>query len=259
MEDYMKSPEEKLDWELYKQNGDRDAHERLCQRYLKDVKRIVGRMSIYLGDGAIDREDLVHAGVVGLINAIEHFDLNKGVGFIEFAFKRIRGAVYDELRNLDGFSSRSRRQQKHLEKVKEHLQHKLLRVPTEEEAAEEIGMPLEKYRALQNSVKSVKPEPLTTEIEDNYQNEHYKKMKSWVPDSDGLSIAEKYRVIATKIDRLPERTKIILSLYYTEGLTLKEIAQVMDVTESRVCQIHANAIEVLHHQLGELESVFTKR
>lgn len=251
------TPEEVKDWEKYKHESDPDAHERICQRYLIDVKRIVNRMSIFIGDGALDREDLVHAGVVGLINAIENFDLDKNIGFMDFAFKRIRGAVYDELRALDGFSARSRRQKRHLDKVKEHLQNKLLRTPTEEETAEEMGFSLEQLRTLQSSVQTVRPEPLSWENEDKYHDaQNMKQVRNWIPSADGLSQAEKFRIIAGKIENLPERTRIILGLYYREGLTLKEVAQVMSLTESRVCQIHANAIETLHQQLDELEELF---
>jgi RNA polymerase sigma factor for flagellar operon FliA len=253
------TPEERQDWENYKRHQNAQAHERLCQRYLQDVKRIVGRMSIYIGDNAIDREDLIHAGVIGLINAIEHFDLEKETGFIEFAFKRIRGAVYDELRNLDGFSSRSRRQQRHLEKVKELLQQNLFRLPSEEETAQAMGISVDKLRALQNNLKNVRTEPLTPEVEDTYYEAAHRPMKNSLPDADGLSALEKYRVVENKIDQLPERTRIIMSLYYAEGLTLKEIAQIMELTESRVCQIHANAIELLHDQLAQINSVFLKR
>ncbi len=253
------TPEERHDWEQYKRHQDPQAHERLCQRYLQDVKRIVGRMSIYIGDNAIDREDLVHAGVIGLINAIEHFDLGKETGFLEFAFKRIRGAVYDELRHLDGFSSRSRRQQRHLEKVKDLLQQHLFRAPSEEETAEAMGISVDKLRALQNNLKNVRSEPLTPDMEETYCESALRPLKSSLPDADGLSALEKYRVVENKIDQLPERTKIILSLYYAEGLTLKEIAQIMEITESRVCQIHANAIELLHDQLDQINSVFLRR
>lgn len=250
------TPEERQDWEAYKLNGDAQAYERISHRYLADVKRIVHRMFIYISDGAIDREDLVHAGVIGLINAIEHYDLSKETGFIEFAYKRIRGAVYDELRQLDGFSSRSRRQQRHLEKVKAELQHRLFRSPTDEETADEMGISLDKFRSLQHSVQSVRQEPLTMEIEDTHIDQGHQKLKNLMPTANGLSMAEKFSVVASKIDQFPERTKLILSLYYTEGLTLKEVAQVMDLTESRVCQIHANAIELLQVQLKDVESVF---
>jgi RNA polymerase sigma factor for flagellar operon FliA len=253
------SPEERQDWKLYKEQGDRTAHERLCERYLNQVRRIVGRMSIYLGDGALDKEDLIHAGVIGLIDALESYDPEREREFMEFAFKRIRGAVYDELRALDGFSSRSRRQQKHMERVKEELQNKFFRIPTEAETAQELGISIEQFRMLQSSVQSVRMEPLDPERDDQLPSPAaHSKMRHWIPAADGLSQAEKFRIVSAKIDELPERTKIVLGLYYRDGLTLKEIAEVMNLTESRICQIHAAAMEVLHQQLSSINEVFAE-
>ncbi|MCD4813490.1 FliA/WhiG family RNA polymerase sigma factor [bacterium] len=250
-------PEEVKDWQAYKEQNDPDAYTRICERHLRAVKRIVGRMYIYISDGALDQEDLVHAGVVGLINAIEKFDPGFNIPFIEFAYKRIRGAVYDELRTLDGFSSRSRRQKQNLEKIKEYLQHKFLRSPTEEETADEMGISLDQFRILQNSLKTVKPEPLDWKHEETIGvSRGMEKMKNWIPNVDGLSQAEKYRIVASQIDQLPKRSRLVLGLYYREGLTLKEIARVMDLTESRICQIHAAAIEVLQQQLQDIETAF---
>jgi len=256
----MMSPEEYEDWILYKEKGAPDAHQRLCERYLKDVRRIVNRMYIYINDGAIEQEDLIHAGVVGLINAIEHYDPEKNIPFLDYAIKRIRGAVYDELRILDGYSSRSRRQKQNLEKVKDYLQNKFLRVPTEEETAEEMGISLEQFRILQNSVQTIRPEPLDWKHEESLgERQGMDKMKNWIPNADGLSQADKFQIIASKIDQLPERSKVILGLYYRDGLTLKEISQVMNLTESRICQIHATTIEILQQQLNEIEAVFSSR
>lgn len=250
--------DEHKDWAAYQETGDPAAHERLCERYLGRVRRIVGRMCIYLQDGAVDQEDLVHAGVIGLIHAVESYDPSKNVPFLEFAVKRIRGAVYDELRTLDGYSSRARRQKQQLEKVKTHLQHKFLRVPTDEESAEEMGISLEQFWVLQNSLKTTRPEPLELKHEEMVcENQGLEKMKNWIPAADGLSPAEKYRIVASHIEQLPQRAQIILGLYYRDGLTLKEIAQVMDLTESRICQIHAASIEALQRQLGDIELAFS--
>lgn len=254
------TPEEREDWQRYKQQGDREAHERLCERYLADVRRIVGRMAIYIGDGAIDQEDLIHAGVIGLINAIESYDPGREIGFVDFAFKRIRGAVYDELRALDGFSSRLRRQQKQVERVKTELLNKYLRTPTEEETAGELGISLDQFRILQSSVQNVRMEPLDMgQGEDREPPAAAARIKNWLPAADGLSPAEKFRIVAGKIDQLPERTKIVLGLYYRDGLTLKEIAEVLELTESRICQIHSAAMEILQKQLSEIGGIFAER
>lgn len=249
--------EELKDWQAYRERGDREAHGRLCERYLPDVRRLVGRMAIYLGDGVLDREDLVQAGVIGLIQAIEQFDPGQDVAFIDYARKRIRGAVYDELRGLDGYSSRSRRQQQSLERIKAALQQKLLRSPSEEEIAEELGVNLDQLHQLQSSFPVIRSEPLDQEHAEELAVQHGPgRMRNWIPGADGWSQAEKFQLVAQRIESLPERSRIVLGLYYRDGLTLKEIAQVLDLTEARICQIHAAALEALEKQMQDLTRAF---
>lgn len=248
--------EEQQAWQAYKQKQDPAAHEYLCARYLEQVKRIVGRMEIYLGDGVLDREDLVQAGVIGLIDAIEKFDPERNVEFLAYARRRIRGAVYDELRALDELSARSRRQKKCLQRTETELQNKLLRPPTEDETAEEMGVSLKQFRSLRAALsigKAVSPD-----AEESEPAEHSARngLKLWQQDADGLSPAEKFRILAGCIEDLPERVKVVLGLYYRDGLTLKEIAEVMHLTESRICQIHAQAILTLKMRLNEYGRIF---
>lgn len=254
------SPEERQDWQAYQQNQDAAAHQRLCERYLPQVKYIVHRMAIYIADGVMDREDLYQAGVIGLIEAIEKYDSSRQIEFMAFAQRRIRGAVYDELRALDGLSPRARRQKRQMDKVKENLKHKFLRLPTEAETAEALGVSLERFRHLQATLELSRTRP-GEEEQDNAVAEkppaaHF---QHWLPEADGLSPAEKFRILAGKIDQFPERVKIVLGLYYREGLTLKEIAEVLQVTESRVCQIHGWAIENLQNQFSEIGDILANR
>jgi RNA polymerase sigma factor for flagellar operon FliA len=256
--------DERQDWEAYKQSGDMQAHERLCERYLPFVKRLVGRMEIYFGDGAMDKSDLVHAGVIGLIDAIEKYDPARSIEFAAYARQRIRGAVYDELRAMDGLSSRARRQKREMDKTRETLQNKLLRPPTDEETAEELGLSLERFRSLQAELETTR---VLTPSSDDAEHDlvtysdrpRMESMQPWVPDADGLSSTEKFKIISEKIDHMPDRVKMILGLYYKDSLTLKEIAEIMHLTESRICQIHAWAIEQLHQELSGLKKIFANR
>jgi len=221
------------------------------------VRRLGGRMASYLGDGVLDREDLVQAGVIGLIQAIEQFDPGQDVAFIDYARKRIRGAVYDELRGLDGYSSRSRRQQQSLERIKTALQQKLLRRPSEEEIAEELGVNLDQLHQLQSSFPVIRSEPLDQEHAEELVVQHGPgRMRNWIPGADGWSQAEKFQLVAQRIESLPERSRIVLGLYYRDGLPLKEIAQVQDLTDARICQIHAAALEALEKQMQDLTRAF---
>jgi len=251
------SPEEQADWMAYKQNGDADAHQRLCDRYLGQVKRIVGRMEIYLGDGVLDREDLVQAGIIGLIDAIEKYDPARSVEFLAYARRRIRGAVYDELRALDELSSRSRRQKKSIYKAQDELQNRLQRAPTEEETADELGLSLQRFRSLRTALDVGKAAtPTEEDAEPAFERPSNDSLRHWQQDADGLSPAEKFQLLAGKIEVLPERVKIVRGLYYRDGLTLKEIAEVLQLTESRICQIHAKALETLQRELSEIGKIF---
>jgi RNA polymerase sigma factor for flagellar operon FliA len=252
--------------ELYKQQGEdaAAAHERLCERYLPFVKRIVGRMEIYFGDGALDRSDLYHAGVIGLIDAIEKFDLSRNIEFMAYAQQRVRGAVYDELRALDGLSPRARRQKKEINKTREELQNRFLRPPTDEETAEELGLSLDRFYNLQAELETTRASNHCSEDSENelitYSDRPAtQSLQPWLPEADGLSPNEKFKYLANKIDQLPDRVKIILGLYYRDNLTLKEISEIMHLTESRICQIHAAAIEQLHTELSGLKKMFVNR
>jgi RNA polymerase sigma factor for flagellar operon FliA len=256
--------DERQDWDLYKQQGDAGAHERLCNRYLLFVKRLVGRMEIYFGDGALDRSDLYHAGVIGLIDAIEKFDPARAIEFTTYAQQRVRGAVYDEIRALDGLSPRARRQKRQFEKKREELQNRLLRPPTDEETAGELGLTLERFYQVQAELATKRVSPSTQE-EDGDELVLYtdfptpQGLQAWVPEADGLSPAEKAKFLASKIDLLPERSRIVLGLYYRDNLTLKEISEILHLTEARICQVHAAAIEQLYLELIGLKKIFVNR
>lgn len=251
-------PDELQAWQAYKETGNAEAHRSLCERYLPDVRRIVLRMNIYLGDGALDREDLVQAGVIGLIEAIEKFEFSRDIPFREFAKKRIRGAVYDQLRQLDGLSVRSRRQQRGVVRIQDQLRSKLLRLPTEEEMAVEMGISLDELRKLQLNVPPTRMQTLENpEAAGEVEQRRLLKTQAFFPGGDGLSSAENFRILAGQIEELPERTRVVLGLYYHDGLTLKEIAEVMDLTESRICQIHSEALEILSQRLELIGKVFS--
>ncbi|MBN1595302.1 sigma-70 family RNA polymerase sigma factor [candidate division FCPU426 bacterium] len=250
---------EREDWRLYKEKHDTKALNRLYHRYLPAVQRMVARMRIYLPDGACGQEDLFQAAVIGMCQAMDSFCPGQGTPFLNFAYQRIRGAVYDELRALDGYSVRARRQRKLLEKIKEQLQQKILHVPSEEETAREMGINLEQFRMLQNGLQTVKPESLEWIEEIQPGTSGRDKRENWIPESGGLSRMDRFQMVARRIDHLPERAKRILGLYYRDGLTLKEISRILYLTESRICQIHAATLKVLSRQLRQLEEVFAKK
>jgi RNA polymerase sigma factor for flagellar operon FliA len=172
--------------------------------------------------------------------------------------------VYDEIRALDGLSPRSRRQKRQFEKKREELQNRLLRPPTDEETAGELGVSLERFYHLQAELAAKRVTPGAGE--DNgeelilYTDRPTSPgLQPWIPEADGLSPAEKIKFLAAKIDLLPERARMVLGLYYRDCLTLKEISEILLLTEARICQIHAAAIEQLYGELKGLRKIFVNR
>lgn len=212
---------------------DKKEKEEFALRYLPLVKYIVSRFYIKEG-GIITREDLFHWGVIGLMEAIERFDENKGVKFENYAMKRIAGAIKDALRREDVFTRTQREKIKRVISVIDELEKDF----DEEVVANKLGMDLSSYRELLEEISPV----ITTSVEELLENKGLE-----IPDTRD-SIEEKIiedetrELLSKAIRKLTDREKQILNLYYYEGLTLKQIGLVLGLTESRVSQIHTQII-----------------
>ena len=243
------------DARLYNPFADPKARERLLVQHLPLVKQIAGRMAIGLPK-SVDVDDLVSAGVIGLIDALNNFDASRGVQFKTYATLRIRGAILDELRSLDWVPRSARARSREVERAVVKLENQLGRSPTETEIAREMGIPLEDlYKALDDAGISTvlslddlvhmgggsddRPVPLVEAIE--------------APDRpDVLADIEREetkKIIMELLDTLPEQERLVIALYYYEELTLKEIGEVMGLTESRISQIHTKVILTLRGKL----------
>ncbi|NLM47073.1 MAG: FliA/WhiG family RNA polymerase sigma factor [Firmicutes bacterium] len=214
-------------------------------RYLPLVRYHAGRLLLGL-PAHINKEDLVQAGVLGLLEALKRFDPARGVKFETYASLRIRGAMLDELRSLSWLPRSLFRQMRALNAAEQKLAASLGREPTDEELAAELNMPQEKYRKLTaaiNTAATVSLEEVLFAAAPGNGTEEFVLERI-------ISEEEKER-LAAAIAALPERYQQLLALYYQEGLTLKEVGLVLGITESRVCQLHSRIISRLRAELTD--------
>ena len=223
---------------------DKKIQDELIMKYAPLVKNIVGRMASKLPIDVSDREDLINVGIIGLMSALEKFDKSRKVQFETYARFRIRGAVLDELRARDWVPRSTRSKDNKLEEVFSRLQKELGRSPDEEEVARHLGISLDEYFKLLDEsrcVSLISSEDLPHNYFDNHgQDEAMEKIDFGNP-LDLLANRELKAKLKEAIDDLPEKERLVLSLYYYEELTMKEIGKVMELTESRVCQLHSQA------------------
>lgn len=221
--------------------------------YLPLVKYIAGRIAIGLPK-SVELDDLINAGVVGLIEAYNNFDASKGVKFESYASMRIRGAIIDELRAVDWAPRSTRAKSREMERSIASLENKLGRSPSEEEIAEDLDVSLgDLYKLLEDlsSTTLLSLDELTYGSDDDKPVPLIDTLKS-AERSDALSDLEREEMrnlLVDSIEYLSEQERLVIALYYYEELTLKEIGQVMELSESRVSQIHTKAVLSLRAKL----------
>ena len=222
------------------------------EQYTPLVKKLASMLVARL-PASVDINDLIQVGVIGLMEAAKQFDPAQGVQFETFASQRIRGAMLDELRENDWMSRSSRKSQKDIEKAVQRLEQRLGRSPLESEIAVELDMSLTDYQSLLSKVRGtqlVYLEDMTRGGEDDegFLDRHE------TPDSeaDPMALLRNQRLrssLVGAIQSLPEREQYIMGMYYEHDMNLKEIAAVLGVTESRVCQIHSKAMVKLRSRV----------
>jgi len=235
-------------WEQWFESRDRAARDRLLVHYSPLVKFVAGRVGAGL-PSSVDSGDLVSAGVFGLIDAVERFDRERGVKFETFAVPRIRGAIYDGLRSLDWVPRSVRSRAREVESAFTELEGRLGRAPNDEELAEHLRLTPEEFQKWLTSIASTTVGPLDRALAAGAEP---RALSGDVPDSPSAMVEENEvrRLVKGELRRLPDREKLVLSLYYDEGLTLAEIGSVLNVTESRVSQIHTKAVLHLRARLS---------
>jgi len=235
---------------MYTAKGQLD-HDALIRQYSPLVRRLAHHMMAKLPPN-VQVDDLIQVGLIGLSEALTRFEASQGVQFETFATQRIRGAMIDELRENDWMSRGSRKSQKEIEVALRRLEHRLGRSPTETEIAAELGMDLAEYQSLLNKVRGTQLVYLEdmaggSEGEDSFLDRHMVD-----GDSDPMQMLRNQRLrqsLVEAIKSLPEREQYIMSMYYEKDMNLKEIAAVLGVTESRICQLHSQSIARLRSKM----------
>ena len=243
-------------WVEYKTTGARDARDRLIVHYSPLVKYVAGRVSVGLPQN-IEQADLVSYGVFGLIDAIDKFDLERQIKFETYAIARIKGAIIDELRSIDWVPRSVRAKARSVEKAYATLEASLLRTPTDAEIAQEMGISENDLQTIFNQISFVGLVALDEMLSGGERGEST-TLGDTIPDKGegpvaAYEVEEMKQILAGAISRLGDREKLVLMLYYYEGLTLAEIGEVLGVTERRVCQIHTKAVIQLRSRMAEPE------
>lgn len=247
-------------WADFKETGSAQARERLILHYVPLVRYVAGRVAIGL-PANVDFDDLVSYGVFGLVDAVEKFDLNRGIKFETYAIARIRGAIIDGLRAVDWIPRSVRQKAKELEQAIAELEARLGRPASDREVSESLGLTVEQYHELLSEVKGIAlaslDEMWTGESDDDGNGgvRFGEMIEDRASEDPSLAVEsdEMRRLLADAIDRLPERERLVVALYYYEELTLREIGEVLGVSESRVSQIHTKALLRLRGKLSRLQ------
>src|SRR5581483_9560919 len=200
----------------------------------------------------IEQADLVSYGIFGLIDAIDKFDTDRGIKFETYAIARIKGSIIDELRAIDWVPRSVRAKARSVEKAYAKLENELHRTPTDDEVAREMGLSENELHTIFNQISFVGLVALDEMLAVGGERGETIPDKGEGPVA-AFEVEEMKQILADSINRMPEREKIVLTLYYYEGLTLGEIGEVLGVTESRVCQIHTKAVLQLRSKLAEPE------
>ncbi|MCW2842566.1 MAG: polymerase, sigma 28 subunit, SigD/FliA/WhiG [Nocardioides sp.] len=244
----MDSPDSSVDvlWRRFKQSGDRDARDRLVLQYSPLVKFVAGRVRSGL-PAAVEQADLVSDGVIGLMDAIDKFEPERGLQFQTYAVSRIRGAMVDGLRASDWVPRSVREKIRDIEAAQTRLERRLGRSPHDPEVAAELGIPLEELRSMYSQTSHTSVVSFEGAA---VGEEDVPRAASDLPGADD-DIPEGF---LRAVRELPERDQIVVALYYWDRLTLAEIGQVLGVTESRISQLHSRATLTLRRKLSDAAS-----
>lgn len=241
-------------WQEYIETRSKTAKDKLLVEYAPLVKYTAQRMAINLPK-SVDVNDLISAGVMGLIKAVEAFDPAREVKFETFGTHKIRGAILDELRALDWVPRSVRQKSRALQKAYTKLENEIGRMPYDDEVAAELGISIKEFEEMLSDVTPTTILSLEEARDDHGGDSKQLKIMDVIEDPQGtnplkeLGFEETKRILKESITALPEKEKLVIALYHYEELTLKEIGEVLNISESRVSQIHSKAIIKLRSRL----------
>lgn len=242
-------------WEEYMKTRSGDIRDKIILEYAPLVKIVAGRLSAYLGYN-VEYDDLVGYGIFGLIDAIDKFDYGKGVKFETYASLRIRGAILDQIRKMDWIPRSLRQKQKKMDAAIAKIEGQSGRTATDEEIAAELGIETEELLSWQGQAKVTNIISLDEFVETAGEKE-VNTVKSNVYDQpeQALLKSELKEQLMDALDSLTDKERKVILFYYYEELTLKEISSVLEVSESRVSQLHTKALQKMKGKLGEHSDV----
>ena len=236
-------------WLEYQKCKKADIREKIIERYLSLVKLVASRLAISLPQH-VDKDDLISNGFFGLLDAIEKYDATRGIKFETYAVVRIRGSMLDAIRAQDWVPTSIRQKAKHYEQAMVQLENQLGRSATDAEIAVALGMTCSELYTLLTQLNASTIIPLEEFTKTEISSNHL------VNPSDQIEIEEVKQALAKAIDKLPDKEKLVVSLYYYEGLTLKEISLILKLSEARISQLHTKSVFRLRGALSRIKSSF---
>lgn len=239
-------------WEKYTETKSTELREKIIIEYSALVKIVAGRMSMYLGYN-VEYEDLVSYGIFGLIDAIDKFDYGKGIKFETYASLRIRGAILDQIRKMDWIPRSLRQKQKKIDAAVSKIEAKTGKAASDAQIASELGISDEEYISWQEQANLTNIISLDEFAENNGEKGlDTIRGNTFEEPEQVMEKSEMKRMIAETLETLTENEKKVVLLYYYEEMTLKEISSIMEVSESRVSQLHTKSLKKMKGQLGDI-------
>lgn len=237
-------------WAAYSKKKDPATREELIMEYVPLVKVVSGRLSMYLGY-TVEYDDLVSYGIFGLIDAIDKFDYDKGIKFETYASLRIRGSILDQIRKMDWIPRSVRQKQKQMETAIAKIEAEENRIATDEEIARELNLSMDEYFNWQGQTKITNIASIDEFVEQGIEVKAFDSRKNAQNEPERVYEQEEVKeLLADSLERLTEKERMVVLLYYYEELTLKEISKVLEVSESRVSQLHTKALQKMKQVLG---------
>ena len=254
----MKTADKEKLWDAYRQKKTQETREQLIIEYAQLVKLVAGRLSMYLGHN-VEYDDLVSYGIFGLIDAIDKFDLEKNVKFETYASLRIRGAILDQIRKMDWIPRSVRQRQRKIDEAMKQIEMRTGKTASDEELAKQLGLTDEELCSWQtplkvtnvvslNEFEETGPEPMI----DSAHPVRFSQPEEVVEEEE---LKEK---LAESLELLTEKERRVIELYYYEDMTLKEISKILEVSESRISQLHTKALNKMRKKMGVYMNILTE-
>lgn len=254
----MKTADKEKLWDAYRQKKTQETREQLIIEYAQLVKLVAGRLSMYLGHN-VEYDDLVSYGIFGLIDAIDKFDLEKNVKFETYASLRIRGAILDQIRKMDWIPRSVRQRQRKIDEAMKQIEMRTGKTASDEELAKQLGLTDEELCSWQIQLKVTNVVSLN-EFEENgpepmIDSAHPVRFSQ---PEEVVEEAELKEKLAESLELLTEKERRVIELYYYEDMTLKEISKILEVSESRISQLHTKALNKMRKKMGVYMNILTE-